>query len=480
MKSVFFQHTTQMKMMHRIYTPFANMALTLLAVSLSLLSGCGSDSSSSGNGSLQMINTMEDSPTLFVEVEDSEDDLVETISVFGFQTASSLRSIVRGTYEISVKYIDPETEFEERLITTDVDIFRGNIHTGVLTGTFDDPNLLWFDKPEGIVTDPDSEDIEVQAINMSSRSLSLFLGDAAEGLSADALVATLAANEVSDARAVPHDDDADYRARATEDGSSDIIFDSGDINVPVASRRTLVATDPTGPDSNVVSVFVVTDAGSERYQNEQAASGFRLINGIADVADARMVVTTPATGDVLQDVTLLFGQASSFQVADGSFVDVDVFAPASETIATRSTVSLNEDEAYSITAAGSALNQDVSIRANVYDLRSVANSINLHFINTLQETDEEDSSDVDVYALQLGDALSDTAPLASRVGFLESTSVVLGATSYDLVVTTSGTQSILAGPQRIFPDSGEVRIALSAEAVGGGEPNQIITLLNNE
>ena len=113
------------------------------------------------------------------------------------------------------------------------------------------------------------------------------------------------------------------------------------------------------------------------------------------------------------------------------------------------------------------------------DTRQVANSVNIHFVNTLRETDEEDSSAVDFYALRLGDSLSDTAPLATALSYLDGTSVIIGATPYDLVVTTSGTQSILAGPARIFPVGGEQMIVLASEAAGGGLPNQVVVINHN-
>jgi len=274
---------------------------------------------------------------------------------------------------------------------------------------------------------------------------------------------------------IEFDEDANYTARVTLDGASEILYDSGRIVVPVASRRTLVVTDATGPDPDTKSLFIVTDAGTQFYPNSVARTGFRIINALSDAGDIQVTVDLSSSGEVLAEATLLFGEATDLTVTQATFVDAMVAAPSTATEQTTITASLNEDTAYAFIVAGSLLADNISVRANELNLRSVAKSINVHIVNALQETDDEDISAVDFYALRIGDSLSDTIPTATSVSFLEGRNALLPATAYDLVVTTAGTQSILAGPARIFPVGGERVIVVAAEASGGGLPYQIIT-----
>ncbi len=453
------------------------LRLLVNTTSVCLLCACGSSSSGGSGGSsgfVQIINGMEDSPTLFAEIEE-DGDLLETVNNLGFRGASSLLSLGRGAYEVDLYFEDPDTGFNERLLATEIDVQRNTVHLGILSGSFADPQFTWVDKPDSDVVGGDDEEVELQALNLSSDSVSVYLGDEDDGLNAETLVATVAAGIASDPVVVEFDDDASYTARVTLDGDSDILYDSGTISIPEATRRTLVVTDATGPDPATKSLFVVSDAGTQFYANGVARSGFRVINALSDAGDIRAGIEISSSGEVLADATLLFGQATDLTVALPTFVDAIISAPSGASDVTSVTASLNEDTAYTFIVGGSLLEDDVAVRVNELDLRTVAISINVHLVNTLGETDDEDISEVDFYALPLGESLSDIAPAASGVGFLEGVSRILPATAYDLVVTTAGTQSILAGPARIFPGGGEQVLVVAAEAAGGGEPYQVLT-----
>ena len=82
------------------------------------------------------------------------------------------------------------------------------------------------------------------------------------------------------------------------------------------------------------------------------------------------------------------------------------------------------------------------MRANEMDLRPVGNAINVHFLNALAETDQNDVTEVDFYALGDDDSLSGSSPVLSS-GYLQGGSIVLAAKSYHFLVTTANSHSIL-------------------------------------
>jgi len=51
---------------------------------------------------------------------------------------------------------------------------------------------------------------------------------------------------------------------------------------------------------------------------------------------------------------------------------------------------------------------------------------------------------------------------------------VVPARAVDLVITTAGTQSILAGPTRVNLQGATEVLVVVTEAVGGGGPNQVV------
>ena len=449
--------------------------LVLVGALGGLLGGCGSSSSGGGSsvGFVQVVNGIEDSPALSIEITDDDDTVVESINTLNFAGASQRSSLSRGSYEIEVSFEDPATGFDERLLTQEFDITSDTTFTVVLAGTFADARIVLLERPDSDATEVDSDQIEVVAVNLSSASYDVHLGQDEDGTTADNLVGTLTAGTNTAPVVFTYDEDADYHVRLVADGANSLVYDSGEVPVAESSRLMVVVTDSTGADTTRPAAFVVRDTGATASANLLAEASFLVVNGVGDAASVDARVTVAATGDDLLNVSLGFSESSTSATSGENFVDIVATTATDPSVSYQATVSLNEDTAYSLTVAGGSVDEDVSIRANERDLRRVANGVNLHFVNTLRETDDEDSSEVDFYALTLGESLSDTAPVATAVEFLEGVSAVVGATPYDLVVTTTGTQSILAGPARIFPDGGERLIVISSEAAGGGEPYQV-------
>ncbi len=445
-------------------------AATLIALLL-LVAGCGSsDSDSGGQAQLQFINGILDTPSLIIEL-DQDDDTISELRGFSYGAASSLAALERGSYDVRVLYLNPDSEFEEVLLQTQLVLREDTLYQAVLTGSFATAELTVLDRPTDLLGDED--EIELRLINLSMDSVSAYFGDDSAGLAAESFVATVAPGMASDAIRVPFDDDAEYRARVTLDAESELRFESAELQVSDLSRTTLVVTEPPGLDPTVKDLIVVRDAGASQPSNERASSAIRILSAIVDGGTQFIRVLEPATGLPLLETDLAQGEATGFANVRASFVTVEVAPSAADAAVATATVSLNEDDAFTITAGGSLLDDDIGIRASVATPRRAATQVTVQMVNGLRATDDEDVDAVDLYALRIGEALADTAPFALGVGYLAGASAVLPATGYDLVVTTAGSQSILAGPQRLFAQGG-TRILLSAqEAAAGGPPNRI-------
>ncbi|MEM1437283.1 MAG: DUF4397 domain-containing protein [Pseudomonadota bacterium] len=452
-------------------TPSSLFVAMLWLFLLPMISGCGSsDSDSGGQTQLQFVNGVLDSPDLIIELE-QDDDTISELRSFAYGAASSLVALERGSYGVRVLYLNPDTEFEEVLLETSFALREETIYQAVLSGPFATAELTLLERPADVLADED--EIELRLINLAADSVSAYFGDDSAGLAADAFVATVAPGMASDAIRLPFDDDAEYRARITLDGETVLRFESAEIQVADLSRTTFVVTEPAGLDETVKDLILVRDSGASQPSNERASSAIRILNAIVDGGTQYIRVLEPATGLVLLDADLAQGEATGFTNVRASFVSVEVAPTAADPVIATATVSLNEDEAFTITAGGSVLEDDVGIRASVVAPRKAATQVRFQMVNGLRTTDDEDIDAIDLYALRIGDALADTSPFALGVGYLAGASAVLPATGYDLVATTSGTQSILAGPQRLFAEGG-TRVLLSAqEAAAGGPPNRI-------
>ena len=193
-----------------------------------------------------------------------------------------------------------------------------------------------------------------------------------------------------------------------------------------------------------------------------------------DVGDVAIAVTNDIGDTDLFSAVMAPTEIGSFIKADSGFVRIEARAPSGAGTLQTASVSLDADTAYSLLVTGSGDEAEGSLlmRANDMGFRSVANPINVHFINALSGTDEEDVDEVDFYALGDGDSLCGSSAALSGVGYLEAGSVVLDAKSYRFLVTTRNTHSILAGPEPLSAPQGHAKyIATVGEAIGGGTPN---------
>ena len=454
--------------------------ISLVAI---ILIGCSSDDDDDDvllDGTLQIVNAIPDSPPLTITLIDdgaADDDDEETIiGVISFQAATAVFTLEQRDYEINITYVDPETGSDENFVADiDVDITRDKVNTLILSGTFANPSDMLLEKTFGDIDDNDDDEFELQIVNLSTgTSLDVYFLENGESLNSP--TATLSFGDSSTPVAL---EEEDYRLQVTEIGSDSVLYDSGSFDVPDRVRRTVVINDNVGPDAATRSAFVVTEGGTTVYPNEVARAGLRIINVIADETSAAIEVTDSATLLVIEAVTLDFTDITDFLTVEPNFISVtlDISSLPGETF--DSTVSLNEDAYFTIITAGSAEEDEdgdntIAIRAASTEQRAIATTANIQFVNALTETDLTDFDRVDFYALEIGDSLSDSAPTFSQIEFLEGSNTALPATAFDFVVTTAGTQSILAGPTRLNLEGATSLFVIAVEASGGGKPNQII------
>ena len=186
-------------------TNLRQLILVMLVAITALLTvtGCGSDSDGSPqSGLLQLVNGLNDTPTLAFEVRDSNGDVIGVENSFGFQQASALLVLPEGNYEVEFSFDDPGTGFEESLLISEIAVRADTINFGLLEGEFATASLRWLETAESDVTavKAEGEDdlLELRALNLSSSTAAVYVGDASAAPAADNLVATVATGNFSD------------------------------------------------------------------------------------------------------------------------------------------------------------------------------------------------------------------------------------------------------------------------------------------
>ena len=133
-------------------------------------------------------------------------------------------------------------------------------------------------------------------------------------------------------------------------------------------------------------------------------------------------------------------------------------------------MSLSNDTYETILIGGLWGENDITISSINSDFRPIADQTELVFVNGINDVDDDESVLVDVYAVEVGTGLSDSSPICTSVSFMNNCSGNITASTYDFVITETGTQIILAGPVRETLSEKTAHMIIATELLGGGEP----------
>ena len=457
-----------------------------VAAAVFLFAGCDDDDGSSappdpGIGVFQFGHAIADAPALALYAAGFDDTVGATnegeltlVGGIDFGGVTQFGTAAPGSFRMEVRYIDPETANEAVLIPEFLlGIGDEMIHTVIARGSFAAPDPMILSKPAGEVDSAESADIEVQFVHLgTNQTLDIYFGDNDQDIASAAPFATLTPGNWTEPTLLP---EGEFRLRLTAAGNTNAIYDSGEFTITRRSRRTIILADSFGPDPTAKDSFQFAETGGLAFPNEVAQAGYRVINGVGEETDITVDIIDGATDEIIDTMTVDFGQITDFMTIDPVFIDVSVSVASDPGVqeATAS-FSLNQDTFYTIVIGGSVVRSSVGIGSISASRRPLAIGANAQFINTLPRTEDDVLQPVDFYALDAGDALADGSPRASFVGFLNGSTTTLPAAPLDIVVTASGTESIHAGPERLNVDAGANVLTIIAEAAGGGTPYQII------
>lgn len=88
--------------------------------------------------------------------------------------------------------------------------------------------------------------LELRALNLSSSTAAVYVGDSSAAPAADNLVATVATGNFSDSVTFVYDEDDEHRIRLTADSSDDILLETNDVSFLPNSRSLVVVNYSVG------------------------------------------------------------------------------------------------------------------------------------------------------------------------------------------------------------------------------------------
>jgi hypothetical protein len=414
--------------MQRIY------ATVLLLLASIVLAGCGETAFEQATGKSQIrgINGLVETADVIFLIEETP------ISELSYKTATSQREYDNLSYTFSFDLPFPSSR---RLASRTIDAIEDIEYTFIVAGPAANPEMILWERPAPDWTGTETVfDIGAGHVSNSVGEVDVYF--AAPGtipVLGDALGSLDFGGRIADRPL----DGGEYEVVLTaKDDPANILFTSSTLILAPASSYTIVVFDADPSITAPVSVRLIDQSGSS-----------------LELGD----VNFPPTA---QFVNAAFGSGNLDVVADGDFVnrlvvdlpfggvspDVDIEqGPLTYSyLPTGSTTPLLDADLTVLRGTRSM----VVIAGEVGDLQTIQLGSDRRGFSTLGRyrltNASFNSQDIDFYFLEPGTTVDDRLPNIFGLEFADATNVAPQiARDFDLVVTTSGEKTILAGPEAL-------------------------------
>jgi hypothetical protein len=430
--------------------------LTLLPIFL--VSACGSDPGfipqPAPSGFLRVVNTVSDSPLLIVDYE------LQRIGTVNFGNSTGVdRVLPEVTRELKFSFNTNGvlTLLASELVRIEVD----HLTTAVISGTMAAPEIIIIDNAPNTF-DETTTIAELRFVHGASNITSdVDFHVTADDAAAGAPLATVAANTASSL--IPFESLSNSRLRVFNPGNTVPLWDSGSFVTNAATRPLYVLLDYFGPGDAIVRSISIGLAGSLIFPNEVLPGAVSFSNMISDRGPVDVYLD-----NVLQAEDLLFGDVGDYiELAGREYEYKLTTANVIDEVIVESSVTLINGIFQTIAATG--IDETNATLFTVDDLRRVANRATFSTVHSAPSL-----GTVDVYVLPPGESVSNNFPVLVQLQFGGDTTLNLFEGTYDLFVTESTTKTIVLGPERINVNANAIYRINLADAIGGGEPAQII------
>lgn len=436
--------------------------LTLL-LAIATISGCTETSmeDATGKAQLRAINGIANVADVQFRIEQLE------LSSLQYKGTSGSQEFDNLSYQFNFDLPVPP-ESPSRLASRILDVIEDMEYTFVLAGTFSNPEVFLWERPEATWEGTETVfDVGAGHTNTTLGEIDIYVAPPGTApVLGNAIGSVNFGERTADSQLAA----GDYTFILTaKDDPATILYESAAITLAGADSYTAVAFDAdpsiTGPlsvrlidlDGNGVELPDVNFPPTVQFVH--AAFGSGNIDVVADGDFTNPLLTDVPFGSVTADVNIVPGPVTYSFTPPASttpLVEGDLAVP----VGTR-TLSVLLGEA-----------GNLAILNLASERRGFSTVSRYRFINASANAEA-----VDLYFVNTGDAIDDRLPNVFGVGLGGATDVSLQiAQEFDLYVTTSATQTVLAGPETVTLDVNQVTEFVLLDTA---DPNQSELLIFN-
>lgn len=453
--------------MRRTRTLFALSAISLA------LTGCSSDDDDpiTDNppqepdfANVRVIHASSDAPTVNIT---ANDEILNGLEGVDYQTASTQFEVQAGTYDIGVTANLPGDDEEvlqsDLTLQTDMnyEIFAvGSVENGTLA-------LLPVSNSDNDVADGNAQFQIVHAAS-AAPTVDIYVTAPDAAIADEQPLVTAAFMDATDPMEMPA---GDYRIRITAAGETDVVYDSGTVNLADGADLMVAATNSVSPGDSPVTLVVADGDTSFKLYDVNTPAALRVAHAISG-GPAVDVIANNET--VLVD-GLQFPRTTSYMdvAADTYLIDVVADADNSVVVTDDKELTLETGMYYTAVANNTLDMPELDLLTDMP--RSVATEAKVRIIHSSPAT-----GNVDIYVTGDGE-ISDIDPTFADVPYstedlAETGYVGLAEGDYFVTVTAAGSKTAAIETDMLSLENGGVYTAIAADGDMEGDLPQLILL----
>lgn len=472
---------------------FKHLPLAIATMSLTMLVGCGSNSSSTtSSGYLNFYNVSANSPAIYFtideDLEEDEDDEVEiTYPSVAFEDSSGIYDVDENEYFFELAWQDDDSSDRDDLTLiyeSKIEITDDEVTFVVLSEDVATPNVLSYQIPIIDDEDDDTDNLfNLRVLNMHpySEGIDVYISESDETFNEAELVGGYSYTELSDNQKFDQDE---YVFYITKSGEEDVLYKSESISFPYSSQYVMSVRENLETEDATFVMDKVALTNITKYPDATASAEFKVFNSISDhECDHQHTVDLLAnyTGAVDFYLDELTDTPAVSALENGSFSEelavekndynlILTIADSDEIILQNHILTLPENSNKTIffylneedvdhdgdgdvDEDGDGIVDEVEMKISSLAVNnSTSTSIYDHEIKMVNLIDDDDFSYVKFYFVR-SDDLIETTPYSQTASFASSSSINLVNNTYKVyVIATDDGSEIMLTTQELILD----------------------------
>ena len=261
----------------------------------------------------------------------------------------------------------------------------------------------------------------------------------------------------------------EYQIQITAAGSTDVVFDTGPINLADGADLIVAATNNVATGESPVSLLIADGDQQALVHDASAPADIRVVHGISDAPAVDVIANHALT---LVD-GLAFPSATGYLSVEPDTYLIDVVADADNSVVAIDDIEVSLEQAIRYTAIANNSLAEPQLNLVTDMPRSIATAAQIRLFHG-----SPDAGDVDIYVTTDGD-IADVSPAFAQVAYnaemLNETGYVsLAEGDYYITVTPAGTKEAAIETGMITLVAGGIYTAVAVNGSNDGDAPQLI------